>query len=76
MVHRFLNLEVNYLGQIFEDKKLVQSVRSQVPFSINYPNCSASRCIIDISNNLAGIRDEKRHSGATGLFKKIFNIFS
>lgn len=76
VVQRFLNLEINYLGQIFEDKKLVQAVRSQVPFSIKYPNCSASKCIIEITNNLVGIKGENNHSGATGLFKKIFNIFS
>lgn len=75
VVNRFLSLKVNYLGQILEDKKLVQSVRSQVPFSINYPNCSASRCIMDITDNLIGIKEEKSRIGAKGLFKKIFNIF-
>jgi flagellar biosynthesis protein FlhG len=73
-VKTFLKIEVEYIGSVAEDKKLVQAVRSQKPFVIDSPNCEASQDILKISNKLLGI--ESSGTGVQGLFKKIFNIFS
>jgi flagellar biosynthesis protein FlhG len=73
-VKTFLKIEVDYIGSVAEDKKLVQAVRSQKPFVIDSPNCEASQDILKISNKLLGI--ESSGTGVQGLFKKIFNIFS
>lgn len=74
-VNKFLTLDVNFLGYIYEDKKLVLSVRKQTPFIIEYPNCEASICIDSISNKILKI-DYKLNIGVKGLFKKLFSIFS
>lgn len=74
-VRRFLNIEIEYLGCILEDRKLVQSVRQQKPFIILYPNCDAARDIESIAMKLMG-QEMNSENGAKGLFKKLFNIFS
>lgn len=74
VVKTFLKIDVDYIGNVSEDKKLVQAVRSQKPFAINSPNCEAAEDILKIANKLQGI--ESNGTGVQGLFKKIFNIFS
>lgn len=74
-VSRFLKIEIEYLGCILEDKKLVQSVRQQKPFMVLYPNCDAAKGIEDISLKLVG-QEISSSNGAKGLFKRLFNIFS
>lgn len=74
-VSRFLDINIEYLGCILEDKKLVQSVRQQKPFIILYPNCDASIDIENIAMKLMG-QEISSLNGAKGLFKRLFNIFS
>ena len=76
-VNNFLKMELEYLGMVSEDRKLVQAVRAQQPFIISYPNCDASKDIEKIAQKLVGAEQNvSRGVGAQGLFKKIFNIFS
>jgi flagellar biosynthesis protein FlhG len=74
-VSKFLEIDIEYLGCILEDKKLVQSVRQQKPFVISYPNCDAAKDIENISMKLIG-EEINSSNGAKGLFKRLFNIFS
>lgn len=74
-VSKFLQIKVEYLGCIIDDKKLVQSVRQQKPFVLLYPNCEASKCIESIAMKLIG-QDTVSSAGAKGLFKRLFNLFS
>lgn len=74
-VSRFLEINIEYLGSILEDKKLVQSVRQQKPFVVLYPNCEAARDIENIAMKLIG-QDVNTMDGAKGLFRRLFNIFS
>lgn len=74
-VTRFLKIKVEYLGCILDDKKLVQSVRAQKPFVNLYPNCDASKNIEEIAISIIG-QDAVNTSGAKGLFKKLFSLFS
>ncbi|EKQ51074.1 MULTISPECIES: MinD/ParA family protein [unclassified Clostridium] len=74
-VSKFLKINVEYLGCILEDRKLVQSVRQQKPFVVLYPNCDASKDIDNIAMKLMG-QEVSTSNGAKGLFKKLFNIFS
>ncbi|AZV55976.1 MinD/ParA family protein [Clostridium sp. AWRP] len=76
VVDKFLNVDIKYLGCILEDKKLVQAVRNQVPFLINYPNSQASKDINLIASKLSGTEIDIRKSSIQDLFKKIFNTFS
>lgn len=74
-VSKFLKIEVEYLGCILDDRKLVQSVRQQKPFVLLYPNCDASKSIENIASKIMG-QEVDSFDGAKGLFKKLFNLFS
>ncbi|GAB6167685.1 MinD/ParA family protein [Clostridium carnis] len=75
-VEKFLKLKTNYLGCIYEDRKLIMAVREQIPFLISYPNSDAAKCIKEISCKIMGEKKVEKGLGAQGLFKKLFNIFS
>lgn len=76
-VDKFLAVEVTYLGFILEDRKLVQSVKNQVPVVLSYPNSDASKSINDIARTIISEEiDNTVNIGAQGLFKKLLNLFS
>lgn len=75
-VNKFLNINLNYLGCISEDKKLIQAVKDQVPFVMNYPISNVSRDVNFIAGKIAGVQYSKEQNGIQELFTKIFNIFS
>ncbi|MEW8955133.1 MinD/ParA family protein [Clostridium sp.] len=77
-VNRFLNINVRLLGFIWEDRRVMMSVRDQKPFVIKYPNCHASLNVKDIANTILnnGNKEKASGSGFKEVFKKIFNIFS
>ncbi|KYH35617.1 flagellum site-determining protein YlxH [Clostridium tepidiprofundi DSM 19306] len=74
-VDTFLKIDVEYLGCIREDRKLIQSVRQQIPFIINYPNCDASKNIVEIARKIQGLTNDNS-TNIQGFFRKIFNILS
>lgn len=77
-VNRFLSIKVSYLGQILDDRKLIQGVREQVPFVISYPNSDAAKGINEIVQKIVCDNNNvnKNGIGAKGLFKKLFGLFS
>ncbi len=74
-VNKFLSLRVEYLGNISDDRKLIQGVRKQVPFVISYPHSDAAKSVEKIAERILGDKSENK-IGAQGLFKKLFNLFS
>lgn len=75
-VSNFLKMNLEYLGSIAEDRKLVQAVRTQQPVVICFPHSEASQDVIKIAKKLIGTEGKEERTGVQGLFKKIFNIFS
>ncbi|MGL5868047.1 MinD/ParA family protein [Clostridium chrysemydis] len=75
VVEKFLSLKVNYLGEIPEDLKLVQSVRSQKPFVLLHPKSKSSKALESISNKFVN-EGKIGEETVKGLFSKLFNIFS
>jgi flagellar biosynthesis protein FlhG len=75
-VNSFLKIKLSYLGYITEDKRLIQAVRQQEPFTIKYPNCNAAVDIQKIALRLMGSQDQSNNIGVQGFFRKIFSIFS
>lgn len=73
---RFLDIDLDYLGSVSEDRKITQSIRKQNPFTILYPKCKPSRDILDIANKVLGFNKNDNGLGVDGLFKKLFSIFS
>lgn len=77
-ITKFLKIKTKYIGCILDDKKLVASVKEQVPVVLNYPSSDAASCIRKITNRILNDYDimEDSKDGAKGFFKRLFNIFS
>ncbi|SFA74970.1 MinD/ParA family protein [Clostridium frigidicarnis] len=76
-VTRFLKVDIDLIGLIWEDRKVTMSVREQKPFVVGYPNCHASIDIKYIAKKIIGnTKNNNTGSGFKEVFKKIFNIFS
>jgi len=73
--NRFLGANLVHLGNIAEDKKLVQAVRMQRPVVLSFPKSEVSENIEAIAKGLEGISYNKGNS-IQGIFKKMLNIFS
>ncbi|MBZ9624523.1 MinD/ParA family protein [Clostridium sp. FP2] len=75
-VTKFLDMKLEYLGKISEDKKLAYAVRAQQPVILSYPSSESARDINSIASKIEGMNDKTSSMGIEGLFKKIFSIFS
>ena len=68
---RFLNVAIEHLGYIYEDRNLVKAVKSQIPLLISFPEAISSRCIEDIAQCvLQGKNVQHQPSGIKGFFYK------
>ncbi|WML35428.1 MinD/ParA family protein [Clostridium sp. OS1-26] len=75
-VSKFLNIDLQYLGYLSDDKKLIQAVRKQQPFLISYPNSDVAKDLNYIAGKIIGLETDKRGRSVQDFFKKVFNIFS
>lgn len=74
VTNKFLRMNLNYIGEIPEDSKLVQSVRAQIPFVILHPKSKSSKAIDSIVFEF--VKNGKNgQESIKGLFSKLFNIF-
>ncbi|MDK2917407.1 MAG: flagellar biosynthesis protein FlhG [Candidatus Petromonas sp.] len=67
---KFLNIELENLGFIFEDSTVKKSVKEQKPFLIYYPNSIASKGIDLVAYNLL---NNSSHIESYSTFKKFIN---
>ena len=65
---QFLNLKLDYLGFVYEDASVPNSVRKQIPFMVADPNGKAAGCIQHIVGRLENI--EFKEGGGVGRFIK------
>jgi len=75
-VTKFLDMKLEYLGKIGEDKKLAYAVRAQQPVIVSYPSSEAAQDINRIASKIEGMNEKTSGMGIEGLFKKLFSIFS
>ncbi len=70
---KFLDIELENLGYIYDDNNVRKSVRNQKPFLLTYPNCLASRGVeliaYNIDNNKIYTHEEK---GFTRFLSRLF----
>ena len=71
---KFLNMPVDCLGYIYDDRNVVEAVRRQKPFLATKPGSSASRCVSAMADGLlhGGKMEVKR--GWRGFLQQIFNF--
>ena len=74
VVNNFLDMDLEFAGYILDDRNVVNCVKKQSPFTIEYPNSNASKCINSISRNIVNSKTEGE--SASKLFKKIFSMFN
>ncbi|WFD11695.1 MinD/ParA family protein [Tepidibacter hydrothermalis] len=70
---RFLNKDIKYLGYISDDKNVRNSVKNQIPFLLNSPNCLASKNIENICDSLLGNTENKNKFN--NFINKLSNLF-
>ncbi len=68
---QFLNLKVDYLGYVYEDPSVQQSVLRQRPFIVNDPKSKASICVQHIASRLEKV-EYRDGGGITQFIKKLF----
>lgn len=70
---KFLGIEVDCLGYIYEDKAVREAVHRQEPFIIANPNTPASRCIMELANGLlSGGKMNSVSKGWRGFLDRLF----
>lgn len=76
VAERFLNIDVKYLGYIFNDPCVSQAVKKQQPFLVTYPNCEATKCIYQLAKLLCEEKQgNKENSGIKGFLDRMTSLF-
>lgn len=75
VVHKFLNIKLEFLGAMPQDSCVSKAVMQQKPFSMIYPTSPSSKAIFEMANSLC--EDVKIHQssspkGITSLFSNLF----
>jgi flagellar biosynthesis protein FlhG len=70
---QFLNLKLDYLGYIYDDPAVSQSVRRQIPFLAAEPKSKPSECIMHIASRLENIDYREGSGGMSKLIRKFLN---
>ena len=70
---KFLGVEVDCLGYIYEDKVVREAVHRQEPFLVVNPDAAASRCVVELVKSLlSGKRMDSVSRGWRGFLDKLF----
>ncbi|MBQ7475850.1 MAG: AAA family ATPase [Selenomonadaceae bacterium] len=70
---KFLNVFLDPLGYVYEDKEVATAVKKQEPFLIHNPNSPASRCVRELVKSiLNGTRMPPVSKGWRGVLQGIF----
>jgi len=73
-VDRFLDIKINILGAVFFDKNVINAVRKQNPFILEYPKSIASICVRNIAKRIILDYDSNEVSlKKISFFDRIFN---
>ena len=71
---KFLDMNIDYLGEILDDDNVTKSVKKQVPFYMNNPKSKASQGIQNISERLLDMPVSQK--GFNSFMKKLKGLFS
>jgi len=65
---KFLKVELENTGMIYEDPNVRKAVRQQTPFMVNYPNCLASKGIEQIAMSLLDAGTNRENVSGFNIF--------
>ncbi len=76
VVNKFLNIEIEYLGEIPYDRNMSKAVMRQQPIGIAVPDCAAARSVQRIANTLENREDLnlRERSGLKHLFSRVIRM--
>lgn len=74
IVKQFLDVDINYLGFIFDDPVVYKSVKEQEPFIRNYPKSKASSCILNLVNSITNGNIGIKEKSIKNFLKNFFKI--
>ncbi|MFX0548884.1 AAA family ATPase [Hathewaya histolytica] len=74
---RFLDMDTEFLGYLYEDTNLVESIKMRIPVCVKYPNCKFSMCMSDIGKKIfyETHSNEKEVNDIRWVLNKFFNLF-
>ncbi len=67
---RFLDLSINSLGYVYEDRNMVKAVKNQIPLLVSFPDAISSRCIESIAQRMLYGENIQQPRGMRGFFHK------
>ncbi len=74
-VSKFLGIDVENLGYIFEDHSLGRAVKKQMPVIVEYPRSISSKAIENIARKLdSGDNADEREKGFFGFLKRLTSL--
>ena len=74
LAYRFLGLKVQSMGFVYEDRNVVNAVKSQVPLLMLYPETISSRCIEHIAQRLLYGENIPKPQGIKGFFNRFLEM--
>lgn len=75
VARKFLNVDLNFLGYLREDKALIKSVKSQKPACIVSPNSPYVKDLLGIAKKLTGQPDESSVGTKGGFVTRLKGVF-
>ncbi len=77
-VKKFLGMNIKALGLIYQDKNVVEAVKQQRPFLLEYPTSKASRCICAIGDRIINNTpvDTLESKGMAGFWKRCLRLMN
>lgn len=74
VANKFLDIKIEYLGGIPQDKSVLKAVLKQAPYSIAFASSPASLAIKSLANQLARIEPEKENQ-KKGITYMLYHLF-
>lgn len=68
VTHRFLDIEIDYLGCILFDDKITKGIKRQKLISELFPGSKASRCFVELAKKISQSTPASRPKGNTNFF--------
>lgn len=73
VVRKFLDIRINHLGYICDDKVIGEAVKNQQPFTLLYPSSPASENVFSVARNILAFREA--NGGINSFLKKLISLF-
>lgn len=76
VARQFLDLEIPAIGYVQDDSHVSKAVKRQMPFTIAYPKCAASRSIEEIVTNYLARQDtaSRQESGIRSFLSRMIKL--